>query len=120
MVWVSPVSASGGGAARALSSVRANKLPGTPLSAAELSQLDSDDDGAGDVCDPSGPICTPAPDPDLDDDGWGTVLDLSIIASCLGQDPSQPQCTLADVDCSGSVDMLDFGFVLSGFGQSGF
>lgn len=67
----------------------------------------------------SGGSCTPAPDPDLNDDGIVNILDISIVGSCFGQDPQViAQCAVADTNCDGLVDFADLNFVNSGFGQS--
>ena len=67
------------------------------------------------------PICIPAPDPDINDDGIVNISDISMIASCFGHDPQNgphPHCPLTDVYCDGDVDFDDYNFVLSGFGQT--
>jgi hypothetical protein len=69
----------------------------------------------------SEPICDVAPDPDLNNDGVVNILDVSLVSSCLGQDPSSvAQCKIADINCDGVVDMTDMNFVTGSFGQSGF
>lgn len=65
-----------------------------------------------------GGSCTPAPDPDLNDDGIVNILDISLVGSCFGQDPSTVSaCALADTNCDGIVDYIDLYFVIGGFGQ---
>ncbi|GJL65050.1 MAG: hypothetical protein NPIRA05_00210 [Nitrospirales bacterium] len=69
----------------------------------------------------SEPACKVAPDPDLNNDEVVNILDVSLVSSCLGQDPSAvAQCQIADTNCDGVVDATDLNFVTSGFGQSGF
>ena len=88
---------------------------------ANAAQFDADGDGTGDACDdPDPPLCTPAPDPDLNDDTVVNILDVSMVGSCFGQDPSEAVCAIADTDCNGFVDRTDIGFILGSYGQGGF
>ncbi|MCG8356303.1 MAG: DUF6531 domain-containing protein [Kiloniellales bacterium] len=58
-------------------------------------------------------------DPDLNDDGIVNILDVSMVGSCMGQDPNAvQQCTIADTDGDGDVDMDDINFVVAAFGQT--
>jgi RHS repeat-associated protein len=64
-----------------------------------------------------------ATDPDLDNDGCVTGLDVRIVAVCLGENGStNPNCRfdLADTDADGDVDRDDLNFVLQARGQCGF
>lgn len=59
-------------------------------------------------------------DPDLNNDGIVDIFDLSKVGSCFGKDPKAiAQCVVADTDCNGAVNILDFSFVASSFGQGG-
>ncbi len=69
----------------------------------------------------TGPMCTVAADPDLNNDGVVNILDVSQVGSCFGQDPTAiAQCQVADTNCNGQVDMIDVNYVVGSFGQSGF
>lgn len=61
-----------------------------------------------------------ASDPDLNNDGVVNILDVSMVGSCFGQDPSNPPCDVADTDGDGDVDFDDINFVVASFGQTGF
>jgi hypothetical protein len=59
--------------------------------------------------------------PDVNHDGVVDIFDISLVASCLGQDPqANLQCTAADVDGDGDVDQYDFDYVVAFFGVTGF
>ena len=66
-----------------------------------------------------GPMCTPAADPDLNDDGIVNILDISTVGSCFGQDPSAiAQCQVADTNCDGNINMIDLQYISGSFGQT--
>jgi len=55
---------------------------------------------------------------DLDNDGWITQKDLDLMTSkdVWGKtvDPSNPMLVAADVDGNGKIDMMDYGWVITG------
>lgn len=58
--------------------------------------------------------------PDLNSDNIVNILDISLIGSCFGQDPStNAACQAADTDHDGSIGFGDLECVTSNFGQSG-
>ena len=62
-----------------------------------------------------------ASDPDLNNDGVVNILDVSMVASCVGQDiGALPECEVADTDGDGDIDTDDLDFVTAAFGQAGF
>jgi hypothetical protein len=64
--------------------------------------------------------CTPAPDPDLNDDGAVNILDISAVSSCIDQDPAAiTQCAVADTNCDGAVDSVDLDFVSESYTPGG-
>ena len=67
------------------------------------------------------PAMAQAPDPDLNNDGVVNILELSLVGSCFGVDPTTvPRCAVADTDGDGDIDIDDYIFVLTSFGQTGF
>lgn len=71
-------------------------------------QADADDDGIGDACDQCPNTACP--------DGAGCLNGCP--TTCPGS-PDPGNCTCADVDGSGQVDLADVSIVLSEYGQSG-
>jgi len=64
-------------------------------------------------------LAQPAPDPDLNNDGIVNILDVSIVSSCFGMDPSNPNFDpRADTDGDGDVDYDDLTHVYSHFGET--
>ena len=64
-----------------------------------------------------------APDPDLNNDGIVTGLDVAIVARCKGNNPHKKancQFALADTDGDGDVDNDDLQFVVDHLGETGF
>lgn len=64
-----------------------------------------------------------AGDPDINDDGEVNMLDISLISSCLYQDPlapTNPVCGNVDTNDDGYIDFDDFYFVADHFGEVGF
>jgi len=60
-----------------------------------------------------------ATDPDLNDDGIVNILDISIVSSRIGMDPSDPNYDpIADVDGDGDIDYDDLNYVASHFGET--
>ena len=58
--------------------------------------------------------------PDLNGDGVVNVVDLSMVAQCVGLNLTQhPQCLIADTNGDGAVDSKDVSFVRSGFRGTG-
>jgi hypothetical protein len=56
---------------------------------------------------------------DLNGDAVVTSQDVSVLASCFGQDPTvNSACVKADVDDDGDIDQDDFGFVSARLGQA--
>jgi hypothetical protein len=56
---------------------------------------------------------------DINGDAMVTSQDISILASCFGQDPvSHSSCARADVDEDGDIDVDDFSFVSARLGQT--
>jgi hypothetical protein len=58
-------------------------------------------------------------DADLNGDAMVTSQDISLLASCIGQDPlSNSDCTKADIDEDGDIDADDFSFVSERLGEA--
>lgn len=63
-------------------------------------------------------FAAPKPDPDLNNDGTVNILDVSLAASCQGEDPfANALCERADADYDGDIDQADLQFVSDAFGQ---
>jgi hypothetical protein len=63
-------------------------------------------------------FAAPKPDPDLNNDGTVNILDVSLAASCQGEDPfANALCARADADYDGDIDQADLQFVSDAFGQ---
>ncbi|GJL62425.1 MAG: hypothetical protein NPIRA04_10790 [Nitrospirales bacterium] len=60
-------------------------------------------------------------DADLNDDGVVNSLDVSLISSCVGQDPQKKHgCQTADLNHDQRINTLDASIVSSQFGKTGF
>ena len=57
-------------------------------------------------------------DPDVNDDGIVNILDVSLIGSCIGTDPTTvARCAVADVNGDGAVGLDDLQLVITSFGS---
>jgi hypothetical protein len=71
--------------------------------AANGNQVDGDNDGVGDACDP---ILNAG---DLDGDGDIDLADFRLLGTCFGElVASEPSCDAFDIDGSGEIDLGDF------------
>ncbi len=62
-----------------------------------------------------------ANDPDVTGDGRVNTLDVSAVASCIGRDiVSVTRCACADTNGDRIIDKIDYGFVASNVGRSGY
>jgi hypothetical protein len=60
--------------------------------------------------------CPPGPNADVNGDGRIDILDVSLVASCVGVElDAFPQCVAADTDGNGVVDQADLDFVVARF-----
>lgn len=70
---------------------------------------------------PGSGSCTPAPDPDLNNDTVVNILDVSMVGGCFNKDPTTIAiCEIADTNCDNAVNMTDLMFVFGSYGQGGF
>jgi len=64
--------------------------------------------------------CVQRLDPDVNDDGVVDILDVSLVASCLGVDPAvDERCVAADVIVDGAIDQEDLDHVTASFDTDG-
>jgi hypothetical protein len=56
---------------------------------------------------------------DMNNDGVVNILDVSLLASCFGQDPATNlQCGVADLNADGDIDVDDLKLVTANFGKT--
>ena len=70
---------------------------------------------------------TPSPEPkpkscsacgsDINNDGWVTVLDFTVLRNCFGKKDTDQGCYAADITGDGLIDVKDFNCLQSYFSQ---
>jgi hypothetical protein len=53
-------------------------------------------------------ICAPSAQADLNDDGQTDLRDVALFQVCFAVSPLEPDCTVADIDSNGAVDLHDY------------